>query len=463
MNYTKGIIVRKDTGISKHQNIARFVFLFSCFFVLVLPAIFLPGFHIAEAANSFFGDPADVCQFWKEIFDFAIKLAGALTVLVLVIAGLFYMLAGGSTFEVMKGEEKTNVDLITKAKEMMAGALFGMMLAMLAYVTFTVLNPYLLECHIEIPSVELAGSTCVGSPTYSSQAECESKGGDCSTSGTRCILGKKGCKGKGEEVADKSECCENQDSSGKACTTHADCGKEGLCKDNKCIPRDRGLVKEGDSCNENDDCKSGICNTGLAPNECAPEKGSASGKGCNEGLDCESGICNTNGSNTCAPMGGKACSKDDECEGKVCEDSVCVAGSAPGKGCEEDKDCASKICNTKDTNKCTIKGGNPGTSLFPTSNACARDKDCASKICNTGTAPDTCPPVGGAEKGTACNKDEACASKICNRALGTIDDGQCAPDGGSANGEDCKTKRDCKSGFCKPTSVGDDECADKPK
>ena len=184
------------------------MFLGFCIFMLAI--ILLPNFQTVEAADGFFGDPADICKFWKAIFDFAIRMAGALTMLMILIGGLFYMLAGGSTFEVMKDGKKTNVDMVKKAKDLMAGALFGMMLALLAYVAFTVLNPYLLECRIEIPKVDLSSATCGDGKTYSSQADCEKYEGDCSEKSTRCIQGQKACKAHNEKIDSmdkKSECC----------------------------------------------------------------------------------------------------------------------------------------------------------------------------------------------------------------------------------------------------------------
>jgi len=403
-------LVIKDKEDSKGAVLKKiFMFKYARKIVLglVLLAVTFFSANYSYAANSFFSGE-DFPNLVRQIYIFGSSIVGAVAVAAFVLAGIFYMTAQG------------NQERVKKAKEMFGGALVGLFLVMGSYLILKTLNPQLVELQIEVPRAEL------------------------------------------NEAIEKEKIGKG---SGKACVSHADCEKEELCqpvgdKGEICTERKRGQVKEGDSCNKNDDCKSGICVTEDI-NECAPEKGMAKGGDCDEDHDCESGVCN-DGDNECASSGGKACSKDDECAGKVCEDSVCVAGSAPGTDCNRDKDCASKICNTKDLNKCTIKGGNPGTSPFPTSNACSRDKDCASKVCNFSTAPDTCVPIGGAEKGTACSKDEACKSKICNRALGVIDDGQCTPEGGSANGADCKTKRDCKSGFCKPTSVGDDECAAKP-
>ncbi|MFH2104914.1 MAG: transglycosylase SLT domain-containing protein [Parcubacteria group bacterium] len=135
--------------------------------------------------SSFFGEVKDVCDYWKKIFDFAIKIAGGLAMLVIIIGGVVWLASNGDSAK------------LTKAKDLIGGALTGLFIAMTAYVGFMVLNPYLLECKIEIPDLKMitgSGSSstvnvCDYLESYSSQADCESKEAKCG-SGTSCIGGK---------------------------------------------------------------------------------------------------------------------------------------------------------------------------------------------------------------------------------------------------------------------------------
>lgn len=136
--------------------------------------------------SGFFGEVKDVCDYWKKIFDFAIKIAGGLAMLVIILGGVVWLASAGDSAK------------LTKAKDLIGGALTGLFIAMTAYVGFMVLNPYLLECKIEIPVLKMVtggGSdstpinVCDYLESYSSQSDCESKEAKCG-SGTSCINGK---------------------------------------------------------------------------------------------------------------------------------------------------------------------------------------------------------------------------------------------------------------------------------
>ena len=137
-------------------------------------------------SSNFFGEVKDVCDYWKKIFDFAIKIAGGLAMLVIVLGGVVWLASGGDSGK------------LTKAKDLIGGALTGLFMAMTAYVAFMALNPYLLECKIEIPDLKMVSGggtsesidTCDSFKTYTSQSDCEGKEAKCG-SGTSCLKGQK--------------------------------------------------------------------------------------------------------------------------------------------------------------------------------------------------------------------------------------------------------------------------------
>jgi len=321
------IVYKKiKTKIHKSTSIKSLVFL-----SLVILAAFFFNLPVVEAASGFFGDPDNICEFWKAIFDFGIKMAGALTMLMILIGGLFYMLAGGSSFSIMKDGEKTNVDLVKKAKDLMTGALFGMILAMLAYVAFLVLNPYLLECRIEQLSVSLDVSTCADGKTYSSQADCEKYEGDCSEKTTRCIQGQKACKASGEKVDNKSECCsgtaktEAEGAYGTAPTLVLKCvgGPDESKKDQWCCPKATPTVdpcadvKDDKLLATEKECKEkGGKDGGKCKGTCLQSTGSAT-SGDSTKKSGESSNASSNTTNSSATNSSES-SKEDPRKGKWC-------------------------------------------------------------------------------------------------------------------------------------------------
>lgn len=165
-------------------------------FLLVVFWWGIVGVGPAEAV-SFFASTDDPCAYWKSIFDFAIKIAGALAMCFVVFGGFLWLMSEGDATK------------LEKAKDTIRGALTGLAIAMLSYVMFWALNPYLVECKIEIPEMKgVTGETATScNGAYTSQADCESKESGCSSEGTKCAQSKKSCKGDGEKISGKSECC----------------------------------------------------------------------------------------------------------------------------------------------------------------------------------------------------------------------------------------------------------------
>jgi hypothetical protein len=159
--------------------------------ITVILIAFLTWFGIKEvSAQEFFGKTADICQFWKAIFDFAIRIAGVLTVAAILIGSVYYLVSLGSA------------EKIKRAKDIISGAVFGMLLALLSWGLFNVLNPYLLECKIEVPLLGPDPCAAVSDDKiYKTKEECETTEEKCSSENP-CNRGKKGwccspCRGEG--------------------------------------------------------------------------------------------------------------------------------------------------------------------------------------------------------------------------------------------------------------------------
>lgn len=86
-------------------------------------------------------DTSDPCTYWKDVFDFGMGAAGILTLVMLVVGGLYYIVSLGQ-------EER-----LGSAKSMMGGAMIGFLLAIFSYLIFQVISPSLLQCRIDVPEV----------------------------------------------------------------------------------------------------------------------------------------------------------------------------------------------------------------------------------------------------------------------------------------------------------------------
>lgn len=186
--------------------------IFALMFLFIKPTGNAAGISSGtKVTNTFFGVTDDICAFWKAIFDFAIQIAGGIALVVVAIGGVLYLVSAGST-----DRQKT-------AKDIMYGAGFGMILALTSWVLFTVLNPYILTCKIEVPTLQLAtdppytGNGC-GYRTpkgFATKEECE-KDPHCAKDNIECVQeknversGEIGSVVKSETTEDARWCCNN--------------------------------------------------------------------------------------------------------------------------------------------------------------------------------------------------------------------------------------------------------------
>ena len=107
----------------------------------------------------------------------------------------------------------------------------------------------------------------------------------------------------------------------------------------KCVPKDH-LGEKGDYCNNNYQCKSGMCDAigDMPTNKCLPE--ATCGLGPESPSSCEHGKCSNN---KCILLDdGKNCEKASQCMSGICSkwNNQCIPG-LPGDYCEVDDDCKS--------------------------------------------------------------------------------------------------------------------------
>ena len=153
--------------------------------ITFLTVFIYPKFGLAAKVETVFFKGEDPCQYWKSIFDFGVAAAGILTVALLVIGGIYYLVSFGQ-------EEK-----LKKAKDVMTGAVAGLILTLLAWGLFYVLAPTLLKCEFKpeelvvkpppLPEPEkIISDPCAGIPDdklFHTKEDCEARGG---SKGGRC-------------------------------------------------------------------------------------------------------------------------------------------------------------------------------------------------------------------------------------------------------------------------------------
>jgi len=130
-----------------------------------------------------------------------------------------------------------------------------------------------------------------------------------------------------------------------SCTDDTDCSATHQCIGNSCVPR----FDNGESCELEADCKSGICTEGV----------------CCDGVcdgACES--CNVEGSvGTCSTLADGVAAKDASCEPYLCD------GTSPAcpDTCAGAEDCTSGLCTDQNECKAACFGGTVTNASDPTS------------------------------------------------------------------------------------------------
>jgi hypothetical protein len=177
--------------------------------------------------------------------------------------------------------------------------------------------------------------------------------------------------------------------------TDVDCGGDA------CLP-----CALGKRCNNDADCTSGTCATGVcAPTSTMCELVDPNNPSCD---DCAKDGMETDvdcGGDACPPCAlSKACLVDTDCASGNCQASVCVA-SAPA--CEP-YDPQNPTCGdcVKDGMETDVDCGGDACPPCAADKACATSGDCMSGVCEAGTCQ------AGA-KSTPCRRASDCTSNMC--------------------------------------------------
>ena len=123
--------------------------------------------------------------------------------------------------------------------------------------------------------------------------------------------------------------------------------------ENELVGLSEPLFSEGEVCDENDQCESGLCSGMVPPYHCEAKRGIC--RECNENINCQSNHCvRRSGKSVCASaIDGKVlmdtgcfCDRDEHCFSQKCEGEFPIyTCKAPTSSCDIDSDCPSGICN----------------------------------------------------------------------------------------------------------------------
>ncbi|MDD3887932.1 MAG: hypothetical protein PHN19_04105 [Patescibacteria group bacterium] len=115
-----------------------------------------PAIDTTATAPTYEANPSSLisgstaCEIWKNAFNLGISFIGVAALAGVIWGGFGYITSYG------------NQEKITSAKETIWGSVAGMFIGLFAYVLFSLINPYVLQCKIEAPfklSVNSSGTT----------------------------------------------------------------------------------------------------------------------------------------------------------------------------------------------------------------------------------------------------------------------------------------------------------------
>ncbi len=241
------------------------------------------------------GKVRDLADYLGIVYQYLVGIAGVVAVALIMWGGLKWIFAGGDSGK------------ITEAKKTISNAVIGLILALGSFLLLNTINPALVNLRLpkiaKINPRDLAGlSLCPNKDESAGKYTCnQTYGGNekvpgvdglcvgvsCPAGGGGCYQRMEGdfrlecvnpvdCKSRCEDIGTK-ELCASSACWNKFRTT---CYWDGACKTGK---------KAGDSCEQDLECASKICNKGYllsGGNQCAPIGGSKAGAPCDRDLDC---------------------------------------------------------------------------------------------------------------------------------------------------------------------------------
>jgi len=123
----------------------------------------IPGMNLAYDANcQGYMLRGDLGEYIGGVYKFFVGIAGIVAVVMISLGGFIWLFSGGSP------------DKISKAKELILGAIFGLLLALGSYLILYTINPELINLKLNIPGLpgaQQTGPDPIGLPC-TTQSEC---------------------------------------------------------------------------------------------------------------------------------------------------------------------------------------------------------------------------------------------------------------------------------------------------
>lgn len=124
--------------------ILMFLFFLFCFFPILktkevgatnfIPQVTIPGSSFQAGTSTKIEDStASIGIYVKSIYNYLVGIVGIVAAIVLMLAGVIWLTAGGSP------------DKVSQAKNLIAGSLTGLVLVLVSYVILRTINPYLVD------------------------------------------------------------------------------------------------------------------------------------------------------------------------------------------------------------------------------------------------------------------------------------------------------------------------------
>ncbi len=122
------------------------------------------------------------CTYIEGVYNFSMEIIGIITFLVILIGGVIYVASWGKP------------ETIQKAKEIIVGAITGLILALISWLIFNTVAPYLTICKDVVPEGMIwdappgggIGDICTGRNKYDTKEECEESEDKCDAESKPC-------------------------------------------------------------------------------------------------------------------------------------------------------------------------------------------------------------------------------------------------------------------------------------
>ncbi|MCH8967560.1 MAG: FG-GAP repeat protein [Planctomycetes bacterium] len=211
--------------------------------------------------------------------------------------------------------------------------------------------------------------------------------------------------------------------------TPPDCDDANSCTDDACdavagcvhTPNDTNSCDDGNVCNGDEACVSGICQAGTPLD-------------CDDANPCTDDACDPLGGCVNTPNDLNSCDDGDVCNGaETCVGGICQAGAL--LDCDDLNPCTDDICDSLDG---CVNTPNDANSCDD-GDVCNGDELCVGGTCQAGTPLD-------------CDDLNACTDDTCDPSVGCVNEGIVCSDGDACNGVEFCAPVD---GTCQPGVITD--------